>query len=110
MGKLDKVQKLAAKGKTDKLIPFIHDPDRQVGLTAIQSLGRFVSQIDVMGALSEVLDEGDREYRLAAVTALSGAEGSYAESILMHRLEQESDAAVKNAMRDALSSIKSRTK
>ena len=110
IGKLAKIEKFSAKGKVDKLFPFVHDADRQVCLAAIQALGKFTGQMDVMGALSQILDDGDTELRRAAAAALSSAEGSYAESILMHRLEQEKDAGVQNAMRDALASIKSRTK
>lgn len=66
MGKLEKIEKFSAKGKVDKLFPFVHDADRQVCLAAIQALGKFTSQMDVMGALSQILDDGDTELRRAA--------------------------------------------
>ncbi|WP_304584602.1 HEAT repeat domain-containing protein [Acutalibacter muris] len=110
MGKLEKIEKFAAKGKADKLLPFLHDADQQVTLGAIQALGKFTSQIDVLGALAEVLDDGDVLQRKAAAEAFASAEGSYAESVLMHRMEQETDAGVKEVMRESLASIKKRSK
>lgn len=110
MGKLEKIEKFATKGKVDKLLSFLHDPDRQVCLRAIEALGGFTSQIDVLGALAEMMDDGDVVQRKAAVESFASSEGSYAESVLMHRLEQETDAGVKEAMRESLASIKSHTK
>ena len=110
MGKLETIQKCAAKGKADKLLPFLHDTDQQAALGAIQALGEFTSQIDVLGALAEVLDSGDVLQRKAVAEAFANAEGSYAESVLMHRMEQETDAGVKEAMRESLARIKKRSK
>lgn len=106
MGKLEKIEKLAAKGKADKLFPFLHDADRQVDLHAIQALSQFTSQIDVLGVLAEVLDDGDVVLRKAAAAAFASAEGSYAESVLMHRIEQETDAGVQAVMRESLATVK----
>ena len=46
----------------------------------------------------------------AAASALSSAEGSYAESILMHRLEQEKDEGVLKTIRESLAAMKNRAK
>ena len=110
MGKLKKIEKFASKGKTDKLLPFLRDPDQEVTLKAIQALGQFTSQVDVLGALAEILEDGDVVLRKAAASAFSGADGSYAESVLMHQMEQETDAGVQAVMREALADIKGRAK
>lgn len=110
MGKIEKIEKLSAKGKVNKLLPLVHDADREVCLAAVRALKKFTAQMDVMGALSEVLNDGDVELRCAAASALSSAEGSYAESILMHRLEQEKDEGVLKTIRESLGAMKNRAK
>ena len=110
MGKLEKLEKFSAKGKVDKILPLAQGSDQQTSLAAIQALGNFISQADVMGALAKVLDSGDAERRKAAAAAFAKAEGSYAESVLMHRMEREKDESVRDAMRESLASVKSRTK
>lgn len=108
MGKLEKIEKYEARGKANKLLPLIYDADRQVSLRAIQALGKFTSRMEVMSALAQMLDNGDAEQRITAATAFSSAQGGYAESVLSHRMEQEKDVGVQEAIRESLASIKNR--
>lgn len=110
MGKLEKIEKFADKGKVDKILPFLQDADRQVSLRAIQTLGKFTSQMDVMGALAGMMDDGDVVQRKAAAAAFASAEGSYAESVLTHQIEKEKDAGVLEVIRESLAEIRKRTK
>lgn len=45
MGKLEKIEKLASKGKADKLLGFVGDKDKEVRLAAIASVSGMIERV-----------------------------------------------------------------
>ncbi len=109
MGKIDKVNKLVEKGKTDKLASLAQDRDKEVRLAAIEGLGRVPLTEDSQNILVRMIDDPDPEIRRAIVTSLGLSGDSYVETHLRLRLSQEKDASVIPAIREALGRIEERT-
>ncbi|MCI8541823.1 HEAT repeat domain-containing protein [Acetatifactor aquisgranensis] len=106
MGKLEKIEKLASKGKADKLLGFVGDKDKEVRLAAIASVSGMIENEDVRNTVVGLTEDADPDIRKAAITALGSGRGSYVETRLRYCLTHEKDENVLQAVRAALENIK----
>lgn len=106
MGKIEKIGKLAEKGKAEKIVAFVRDKDKQVSLAAITALGRMADNEDAKNTLVSMVENEDADIRRAAVTSLGAASGSYVETRLRYCLANEKDPQVLAALRKALEGMK----
>ncbi len=72
MGKIEKIGKLAEKGKAEKIVAFVRDKDKQVSLAAITALGKMADNEDAKNTLVSMVENEDADIRRAAVTSLGG--------------------------------------
>ncbi len=75
MGKIEKIGKLAEKGKAEKIVAFVRDKDKQVSLAAITALGKMADNEDAKNTLVSMVENEDADIRRAAVTSLGGGVG-----------------------------------
>lgn len=106
MGKLEKIEKYAAKGKADKLAALAHDSDKSVRLDAVSSLGKLTSNEVSLNTLVGMMDDSDADIRKAVAVALGESRGSYVETQLRYCLSHEKDEQVLEAARNSLEKIK----
>ena len=74
--KLEKLEKLAAKGKGAKIIKFLNNKDFDVVKDAIAALGKCGGE-DAINALTGLCQSTDKETKLAAIKALANCGGTY---------------------------------
>lgn len=106
MGKIEKIEKLAGKGKAEKVLKFFGDKDKEVRLAAIAGVSGMIENEDVRNAIVGLTEDADPDIRKAAITALGTGSGSYVETRLRYCLTHEKDEKVLQAMRDALANQK----
>ena len=106
MGKIEKVEALAQKGKADKLIKFTRDTDKQVVLAAVRALGDLAGNEDALNALVGMMEHEDAGVRKEVVTAIGKSNGSYVKTQLMYCVGHEKDAQVLQAAKEALANRK----
>lgn len=106
MGKIEKIQKLAGKGKGEKILKFVGDKDKEVRLAAIAGVAGMIEDEDVRNTVVRLTEDGDPDIRKAAITALGSGRGSYVETRLRYCLTHEKDEKVLQAVRDALENQK----
>ncbi|MCD8397339.1 MAG: HEAT repeat domain-containing protein [Lachnospiraceae bacterium] len=109
MGKVDKVNKLVEKKKTDKLTALTKDKDKEVRLAAIEGLGKVPENEDSLNTLIKCMEnDSDADIRKAAAVTLGDSEGDYVETHLRYCLSHEKDESVLAAIRESLTKIKGR--
>lgn len=106
MGKIEKIEKLAGKGKSGKVLKFVSDKDKEVRLAAIAGVAGMIEDEDVRNTIVGLTEDGDPDIRKAAITALGAGSGSYVETRLRYCLTHEKDEKVLQAVRDALANQK----
>ncbi|MCC8047271.1 MAG: HEAT repeat domain-containing protein [Clostridiales bacterium] len=106
MGKIEKINKLAEKGKTNQLAAFVKDKDKNVRLAAIEGLRKVPETEESLNALIGLEDDNDVEIRKAVAITLGHSHGSYVETHLRYRLSHETDENVLAAIRESLANIK----
>lgn len=106
MGKIEKIEKLAGKGKGEKLVKFMGDKDKEVRLAAIAGVAGMIENEDVRNTIVSLTEDADPDIRKAAITALGTGTGSYVETRLRYCLTHEKDEKVLQAVRDALANQK----
>ncbi|MCD8131856.1 MAG: HEAT repeat domain-containing protein [Lachnospiraceae bacterium] len=102
MAKIDKVNKLVEKGKTDKLLALVYDKDKEVRLAAIKGLRSVPETEDSVNTLVAMINDTDTEIRKEVIISLGYTQDSYVETQLRHRLVAENDDSVKAAIRESL--------
>ena len=103
--KLEKIEKLAAKGDAAKIAEYVNDKHDDVRMAAIDALGKCQGD-DAFNALVPLVHGGDVEQRKHAALALGSMNVPRARAFLEHQSTLESDADVKKAIETALSEIK----
>ena len=103
--KLEKIEKLAAKGEAAKIAEYVNDKHDGVRMAAIDALGKCDGD-DAFNALVPLVHGGDVEQRKHAALALGSMNVPRARAFLEHQRSLESDADVKKAIETALSEIK----
>lgn len=102
MGKIDKVNKLVEKGKTEKIVALVHDKDKEVRLAAIEGLRSVPETEDSVNALVAMINDTDTEIRREVIISLGYTQDSYVETQLRHRLTAENDDSIKEVIRESL--------
>lgn len=100
----DKIEKLAQKKKTDKIIPYTKSKDKNIRLAAIQALG--ISGGDEgFNRLTQLLSSADADERAAASAALGTLGRPQARSFLSYYIEREKDVRVQESMKNAMAKL-----
>lgn len=98
--KLAKVEKLAQKGKADKLKDFVYDKKQDVRLAAIDGLGKCKGEV-AFNTLSTLINDPDANIRLHVVQAIGATGDPKTRAFLEHRRDAEKDAKVLAAIGEA---------
>lgn len=103
---IEKIQKLAEKRKSDKVIKFLDSSETEVVLAALKALSQ-IGDEDSVNRIASLIDCDDPQIRAAAAESLGSIGTEYAKTYLQHRMAEEKDEKVKTAIRDALHAIAS---
>lgn len=106
---MDKIEKLAQKGKSDKLAKYVGSKDKNVSLAAIRALGSCDDETS-FNTLTGLIIAEDPDVRIAALEGLGKIGKSASFTHISNYVNRESDPRVKKAMQDALSAISAKTK
>ena len=106
MGKIEKIEKLAGKGKSDKVLKFIQDKNKEVRLAAIAGVSGMIEDENVRNTIVGLTGDADPDIRKAAITTLGTGSGSYVETRLRYCLTHEKDEKVLQAVKEALANQK----
>lgn len=101
---IEKINKLAEKRKSDKVIKFLNSKEEEVVFAALKALSEIRDE-DSVNTVAHMIDHEDPVIRREAAKALGGIGSEYAKTYLQHRMATESDEAVKKAIMDALHAI-----
>lgn len=109
MSKTDKINKLAEKGKSDKLVPLVDNKKPEIHLTAIAALGE-IGDDTALNTLVALLRDPNPDKRAEAVKALAKVtlrdpRNSAAKTHLQHLKNNEKDEKVKEALDEAFNLI-----
>lgn len=104
MGKHEKIQKLAEKGKAPQLAKYIEDRDKETVLAAMEAAGG-VDKDETFNALVIRISDADRDIREGAVKALGKMGNPRASAHLSHRLSAEKDEGVLAALKAAMQAV-----
>lgn len=101
---IEKIQKLAEKRKSDKVIKYLDSKEEEVVLAALKALSEICDE-DSVNRIASLIDSDDAVIRVAAAKALGTMGTEYAKTYLQHRMSSEKDETVKKAIMDALHAI-----
>ena len=109
MSKTDKIEKLAAKKNSQKIIQMVNDKDPEIRLAAIHGLGLIGDEAS-QNTLQDLLRNQDADVRLAAVKSLGAiailnGRDVNSKSHLQHLKLIEKDERVKKAIDEAVSGM-----
>jgi HEAT repeat protein len=109
MGKIDKIDKLVAKRKSDKIVAMIHDKDAEVREAAIGALGK-IGDENSMNTLVTLLRDPIAGNRAATVKALGllavrDTRNTAAKSHLQYLKTSEKDPLVIQALEETMTKI-----
>lgn len=102
--KLEKVASAIEKGKEGALLKLVGDKDKSVQLAAIAGLGK-IGKDDGFNLMVPLLTSEDADLRAAAALALGEMKNDHASAHLRYHLEKETDAKVKEAMKEAITKL-----
>ncbi len=105
MSNIAKIEKLAQKKKSDKLIKFLNSKDKEERIAAINALGK-VNDEDSYNKLIALLSSQDTDERIAAAISLGQTSKDSAITHMNYHISKQTDAKVKEAMTAAIVSIK----
>lgn len=99
---IEKINDLAKKNKSTKIIPYTKSKDKNVRLAAIRGLGVSGGGEEAFNKLTSYLSSTDAQERAAAAEALGNLGRSQASSFISYHLDRETDSVVSQAMRSAM--------
>lgn len=98
---LQKIEKLEAKKKSDKLLKYLKSSDVEIMTAAMNALAR-IGDEDGVNSVMKLIDAEDINVRRAAITASAHIGSQYVKSLLQHRMARETDEETKKLLMDAL--------
>lgn len=101
---IDKIQKLAEKRKSDKIIKYLDSADAEVVVAALKALSDIKDE-DSVNSIAGMIDNENDEIRKEVACALGEIGSEYAKTYLQHRMTTEKNEEVKTAIMDALHAI-----
>lgn len=101
---IEKIQKLAEKRKSAKIIKFLDSKDTDVIFAALKALSE-IGDEDSVNRIASMIDSTEPQVRVEAAKALGNIGTEYAKTYLQHRMTTEKEAVVKTAISDALHTI-----
>ena len=106
---IEKIQKLAEKKKSAKIIKFLGTSEKEVAVAALEALAK-VKDEDSVNSIAGMIDSDTPEVRAAAAEALGEIGTEYAKTYLQHRASKEQDEKVQAAIKAALHVIAEKIK
>lgn len=106
---IEKINKLAEKGKVSKILSYLKSKDKATRVAAIRALGKCDRNEEAINTLTTMLiATTDKEERIAIYDSLGelGKEQSFFH--ISHYLDKENDPDVAAAMRKAMAKIRQR--
>ena len=103
--KVEKISKLAQKGRFDKILALLTDKSEEVRLAAIDALGQCSDDL-AFNALVPLVHSPNRAERIHVAHSLSSMRQPRARAYLEHQLRSERDPEVVKAFDEALAKIK----
>ena len=103
---IEKIEKLAQKGKAEKILAFLKSKDKETRLAAIRALGKCHDNEEAVNNLTSMMNMvTDKEERIALFESLGqlGKEQSFFH--ISHYVDKETDPDVAAAMRKAMAMI-----
>lgn len=101
---IEKIQKLAEKRKSAKIIKFLDSKDMDVIIAALKALCE-IGDEDSVNRIAALIDSTEPQVRVEAAKALGNLGTEYAKTYLQHRMSTEKDETVKKAISEALHTI-----
>lgn len=105
---IEKIEKLAAKKKGDKITKYLTSKDTSVRIAAMKALGKCDGE-NGFNALINSLTDPEAEVRMAAAESLGETKKDVAFTHLSHNLSSEKDERVIRAMKEAMVKIRQAT-
>ena len=102
---IEKIQKLSAKGKTEKIEKYLKDKNIVVVKAAIAALGESKDEAS-RNILSKLIDNESPEIRKAAIIAFGKGKSEYAKAFIQHLFATEKDEQVKEVAMKVLNEFK----
>lgn len=102
--KTAKLEKLAEKGKADKIVPFIKDKDPEIRAAAAKALGK-IDTDESMNALIGALHDRELKVRMNVVSSLVAIKKPNAAEHLRHAYGSTSEPEFVEACKKALSAF-----
>ena len=102
---IEKIQKLLAKGKTEKIEKYLSDKNIVVVKAAIAALGESKDEAST-NLLSKLIDHQDPEIRKEAIVAFGKGKSGYARTFIQHLVATEKDEQVKEVAMKVLNEFK----
>lgn len=102
---LAKIEKLAQKGKSEKLAAFTRHKNKDVRLAAIRALGSCNDET-AYNTLTGMIVDAETDERIAALEGLGRLGKDQSFSLISHYVNNEPDPRVKKAMQDAMTAIR----
>lgn len=102
---LEKIQKLLAKGKTEKIGKYLNDKNIEVVKAAIAALGESKDEAST-NLLSKLIDHQDPEIKKVAIVAFGKSGSEYSRTLIRHLVATEKDEQVKEVAMKVLNEFK----
>ena len=94
-----KIQKLAAKKKSDAIIKMMDKGDADIIACCLNALGQ-IGDEDCFNTIARYMEDKDTAIKLAACKAALVINTDYMKTHVRHAISKETDAAVKQQMQD----------
>lgn len=91
---INKIMKLTAKKKSEKVVKYLKDKDVEVVKAAIAGLGQIKDETSV-NQLAKLIEDQNPEIQKAAIVAFAGVGSEYAKSLLQHLITKVTNQDVK---------------
>ena len=106
---LQKIEKLAAKGKNEKLVHFLKSKNKETRMAALKVIESANCE-EAYNTLIGMMHCEDVEERIAVLTAIGKSKNPGAITSISYDLQKENNKEVADAMRSAIVNLRSQTK
>lgn len=99
-----RIDKLAEKEKSTKIVPMLKDKKKDVRLKAIEGLSK-IGDDAAVNNLIIMLHDPDKEIRMATIKAMGEMGNNVTKTHLQHYIEKETDEELIEASRHSIAAI-----
>ena len=102
---ITKIEKLAAKGKNAKLVPYMESKKKEIRIAAVKAVDSDRCE-EAYNKLTSMRYAADKEERLAVIEALGNSKHPGAATLLTQDVAKEKDEEIVAAMRAAIIKVR----